>query len=522
MEASGQTPSELESSPPLETAPMRLLRRLFSFPVMLASVLVVLGMLTVRSRFDDPDMWWHLKTGQIIWTTHTIPLTDVFSYTTHHQASVPQEWLAQLSIYAAYKAGGLSGLMLWLCVLTAILLIAGYLLCSFYSANCKVAFLGAMTIWLFGTIGFAIRPQMIGSLLLIVELLIIHLGRTRNPLWLLWLPVLFALWVNCHGSFFLGILVAGIFLFSSFFDFRAGSLVAQRWDPQSRRIFALALILSAAALFLNPDGMRQILYPINTIFHQPLGLSTSEEWKATQMTDARGVALLAVLLCMFLLVAIRASDIYWDELLLLGLGTWLGVSHLRTLFAFGILAAPTLTRQLSKSWDEYKPEADRVLPNAILIATALFVATLAFPGGQNLERQVEDQSPAKAVTFLKNSHLQGPMLNDYTYGGYLIWAAPEYPVFVDGRGDVFEWSGILAEFGNWATLRSDPNALPNKYGINFCLLSHNSPMAQVMPLMPGWKTIYSDNNSVIFARTSSLGQPGKSTGQLQVTGPSQQ
>ena len=32
------------------------------------------------------------------------------------------------------------------------------------------------------------------------------------------------------------------------------------------------------------------------------------------------------------------------------------------------------------------------------------------------------------------------MLNEYVYGGYLIWAAPENPVFVDGRADIFEWT----------------------------------------------------------------------------------
>jgi hypothetical protein len=50
-------------------------------------------------------------------------------------------------------------------------------------------------------------------------------------------------------------------------------------------------------------------------------------------------------------------------------------------------------------------------------------------------------------------------------------------------------------------LQSDPDALPNKYGINFCLLSHRSPMARVMPLLRDWKTVYSDDNSVILIRT---------------------
>ena len=69
---------------------------------MLAGLLGVLAVLTVRSRFDDPDMWWHLKTGEIVWKTHTIPVADVFSYTTAHHALVPHEWLSQLLIYGAY------------------------------------------------------------------------------------------------------------------------------------------------------------------------------------------------------------------------------------------------------------------------------------------------------------------------------------------------------------------------------------------------------------------------------------
>src|SRR5258707_13517768 len=145
------------------------LRRLFSFPIMLAGLLAVLAVLTVRQRFDDPDMSWHLKTCEVIWTTHTIPTTDLFSYTTNHHGLIPHEWLSQVLIYGAYRWGGYSGLMLWLCFFTAALLIAGYILCSLYSGNSKVALLGALAIWLFGTVGFAVRPQMIGYLLLVVE-----------------------------------------------------------------------------------------------------------------------------------------------------------------------------------------------------------------------------------------------------------------------------------------------------------------------------------------------------------------
>jgi hypothetical protein len=484
------------------TSRVHVLRRIFSFPVMLSSLLAMLAVVTVRPRFDDPDMWWHLKTGEVIWNTHTIPTTDLFSYTTNHHAWIPHEWLSQTLIYGAYRWGGYSGLMLWLCFFTAALLIAGYALCSLYSGNAKVALMGALTIWLFGTIGFAIRPQMIGYLLLIVELLLLHLGQTRDRRWFFALPPLFAIWVNCHGSFFLGLVLAGVFLFSSWFEFQSGLLVATRWDRRSRRTLTLASILSVAALFLNPVGAKLILYPLNTMLDPAMGFNPVIEWQPLQFGDTRSFAFLGVLGCIFLLVIVRRTELLWHELLLLVLGAWLAASHVRMLFVFGILAAPVLSRQLSTTWDGYTAERDRPFPNAVFIAASLLIAFLVFPNRQNLAKQVEANSPVKAVEFIKTSRLSGPMLNEWVYGGYLIWAAPEHPVFIDGRGDVFEWTGVVDQYGKWALLQTDPNTLLNKYGIKFCLLARESPLVTVLPLLPNWKIVYSDNLSVIVARSS--------------------
>ena len=469
---------------------------------MLSGLLAVLAVLTVRSRFDDPDMWWHLKTGEIVWTTGAIPSTDLFSYTTGRHTWVPHEWLSQLLIYIAYHSGGYSGLMLWLCIFTAALLIAGYALCSLYSGNAKTAFLGAMTIWLFATTGMAIRPQMVGYLLLIVELLVLHLGRVRSPRWFFCLPPLFAFWVNCHGSFFLGIVVAGVILFSSSFNFRLGSLVSLRWERNRRWMLAGAAMLSLAALLLNPVGLNQILYPLNTMLHQPIGLSQVEEWLPLRLSDPRGLAMLGVLGGIFLLVIVRRAELFWHELLLLALGTWLAAAHQRMLFVFGILAAPVLSRLLASSWESYDVERDHPWANAALMAASLLVVVWAFPSRQNLTMQVDEVSPVKAVDFIRSHRLRGPMLNEYVYGGYLIWAAPEHPVFVDGRADVFEWTGVLGEFARWATLESDPNTLLDKYGIHFCLLARGSPMIRVLPLLLGWKSVYSDAQSVVFVRSS--------------------
>ena len=484
-------------------AGFRILNRIFSFPVMIAGLLTMLACLTVRGRFNDPDLWWHLKMGEIIWTTHAIPTTDIFSFTTHHHSWIPHEWLAQVTIFAAYHWGGFSGLMLWLCFFASALFIAGYALCTFYSGNAKVSFLGGLVVFVFATVGLSIRPQVIGYLLLIVELLLIQLGRTRDTRWFWALPPLFAVWINCHGSVSLGFVAAGVFLVCSFLHFRLGSLVCEHWHSRTRRSFIVALILSAAALFVNPVGIKQILYPLDALINQPLGLSTVREWQPLQLNSERGVLLLIVLACIFLLVIVRKSELYFEELLLLTVAVWLAGSHDRMVFVFGILAAPIFSRMLSKSWEGYDPATDRIWPNAVLIVLSLVIAFLAFPGASNMAAQIEETSPVGAVNFIKSHHLSGPMLNDYTDGGYLIWAMPEHPVFVDGRGDVYEWTGVLQEFGAWATLQADPKALLDKYDVQFCLLEVNAPMANVLPLMPNWKKVYSDHLSVIFVRLPS-------------------
>ena len=483
------------------TAHPNVLRRIFSFPLMLVSLLAMLSALTVRSRFNDLDMWWQLKTGEFIWTTHSIPTSDIFSYTANHQTWVPHEWLAQVLIYGAYRWGGYSGLMIWLCFFSVALVVTGYVLCYLYSGNSKTAFLGALLVWFFSTTILAIRPQLIGYLLMTVELLLVYLGSTRNPKWFFGLPPLFALWVNCHGSFLFGILILALFLFCSTLEFRMGLLVSSRWDVGRRRTLTLALFLSAAALFLNPVGLSQVFYPLNTMVHQPINLSQISEWQPLSISDPRGFGLLGILGCIFLFLIIRRSELSLSELLMLAISAVLALEHQRLAVIFGIVAGPIVSRLFAASWDGYDVEQDHPFPNGALIVLAFLIIFWQFPGRQDLAKQVDRGNPVKAVQFIKDSHLSGHMLNAYDYGGYLIWALPEHPDFIDGRADIFEWSGVLDEFGRWATLQTDPNILLNKYKVDFCLLERQSAIAHVLPLMRNWKLVYSDGESVVFVRS---------------------
>jgi hypothetical protein len=476
----------------------RALRLAFSFPVALCALLAVLTVLTVRSRFNDPDLWIHLKIGEIIWNTHSIPRVDLFSFTANGYPWMPHEWLAQVIIYGTYKLGGYTGLMLWLCLLSSLLIAGAYALCSLYSRNAKVAFLGGLLVWICSTIGLAVRPHVIGYLLLVCELLIFHLGSSRNSRWFLALPPLFVLWVNCHPSFFFGLVVLGIVLFCSFVEVQWGLVVSRRWGKRERNTLAIAFVLSLGALAVNPIGFKLALDPLTAM--GLVNLMQVQEWLAPHFDEARGFTLLAIAGLILLVPLLRRAELTIQELVLTALGFEFAVLHERMIFIFGILAAPVLCRVLADSWDRYDPDRDRPLPNAILIAVAVVISIWAFPNSHNLDLQVENGNPVKALDYIRRSGLSGRMVNEYVFGGYLMWAAPQHKVFVDGRADIFDATGVLTEYGDWVTVHADPRQLLNKYHIDFCLLSRDSPVTHVLPFLPGWKLVYSDKLSTVFAR----------------------
>jgi hypothetical protein len=125
-----------------------------------------------------------------------------------------------------------------------------------------------------------------------------------------------------------------------------------------------------------------------------------------------------------------------------------------------------------------------------------------FPSQQKIQANISANNPVKAVQFIRAAGLTGPMMNTSRWGGYLVWALPEYKVFVDGRGDIFDWAGVLRRYFDWAMVQADPERLLDDYRINFCLLQNSDPMAYVMPHLLDWRKVYGDEVAVIFVRNS--------------------
>lgn len=473
-------------------------KNLLPFSAMLAAGLAVIAVLTVRNRFDDPNQRFHLRLGQVVWSTHSIPSTETFSFTAQGHAWIAHEWLAELAIYATYRLGGYTGLMLWLACLASLLFVLVYYLCYQRSGSALAALLGGVSAWFFATVGLAIRPLLLGHLFLVVEIILLE-RSSRNRRWLWLIPPLFAVWVNCHGSYFFGMGVLLVYWLCGFAKGNWGLLVAEGMDRQQRKDLGCVLILSALALCCNPIGFRLLLYPLDTLFHQPANLHSVEEWFPPDLGSGRTLAMIAAIVGVPLVSALRRLELPLRSMLVLAAGTILALQHVRMLFVFGIVLSPVLAQVLAPMLGRDR-RRDHPLANGMFLCAFLAAIIVGFPAPADLQRQIAKSSPARAVDYIRRTKLSGPMLNEYVFGDYLTWALPEEKVFIDGNADIFEAAGVLQQYGRWALLQEDPAILLDKYRIRFCLLSSTAPMTYVLPYLPGWKKVYGDETAVVFAR----------------------
>jgi hypothetical protein len=180
-------------------------RWLVSFPAMLGTMLVGASFVVVRAFNVDPDLWWHVKTGELILSTHKWATTDPYSYTSHGAPWMSCEWLGDVLLAAVYRLGGLRGLEALLVVLASAVMLALYGLATLRSGNSKAGFVAAAALLALANLSFSLRPQMLGYLFLILTLIALERFRQgkQRAVWLL--PVLFLIWINTHGSWIIGV-----------------------------------------------------------------------------------------------------------------------------------------------------------------------------------------------------------------------------------------------------------------------------------------------------------------------------
>lgn len=173
--------------------------------------LLIIGFFTLRT-ISDNDVFYHLKTGQYILETQSIPTSDIFSFTAYGNRWVSHEWLSALIFFLIYKVfGGILGIIIFsalVCISTYYLAIKmalrkGANLYFILALIFPIAFL-TLELWI-------PRPQIFSYFF--VVFLIFLLERVRsgsNKKILYFIPLIFLIWANLHASVVLGL---GILLF---------------------------------------------------------------------------------------------------------------------------------------------------------------------------------------------------------------------------------------------------------------------------------------------------------------------
>ena len=477
------------------------LQKIISFPAMLAGLLVGATFFVGRRFVVDPDVWWHIKVGEGILSTHRWPVADPFSFTVSGQPWLAYEWLGDVALAGAWRLGGYRGLDALLIALGAAIMLALYAFATLRSGNSKAGFAAAVALLILASASFSLRPQMLGYLFLILTLIVLERFRQGKPRALWALPILMLLWVNAHGSWIIGLGAIFVYWVSGIVDFRAGNLEARAWTTAERRSISLAFLGCLVVLPLTPYGVRLAASPFEFAFTLPLNVSQIQEWRSMGFDMWLGKWFLALLIGF--IVAQVTVRFTWrlEEFVLFLAGMIEACLHMRFILIFVPFSAPILAVILARWVPAYERRKDKFALNALLMAAVAALMIHFFPSSAQIQARVAEQFPVSAVRYLEHHAVPEPMYNNYGFGGYLVWTrGPQHKVFIDGRGDLYERGGLLSDYLHIAETKSEALILLRRYGIQSCLIERDEPLATLLSASPEWQRIYSDDRSALFVR----------------------
>src|SRR5215831_6562640 len=125
---------------------------------------------------------------------------------------------------------------------------------------------------------------------------------------------------------------------------------------------------------------------------------------------------------------------------------------------------------------------------------------ILIPPQRTLENSLAETYPAQIVSYLQSHPPNGNVLNAYLWGGYFIWHNRDLKVFVDSRVDIYEYSGVFADYLDLAGLKN-PEQILDKYQIRYVLFPPDEPLHYLLEHDPAWKIDYRDEVCTLFERT---------------------
>ena len=210
----------------------------------------------------DTDFWWHLKTGEWMLETGSIPYVDLYTYVDANQPWVDMHWVFQLLITLLYHLGGVP-----LVTLVKSGIITAAVAVAWLAGGRDLPAWKKSLLWLLPIICICgrgnERPEMLSQLFLAAWLWIAR-QTDRNPACIWYLIPLQLIWVNCHALFVLGLVVGFCYavdaLLRETLSGRFG-LEPRVAGPELRTVW-IAGGLVAMACFANPYFEEGALFPL--------------------------------------------------------------------------------------------------------------------------------------------------------------------------------------------------------------------------------------------------------------------
>jgi hypothetical protein len=477
----------------------------------------------------DAGIGWHIRTGELILKTRSMPRVDSFSVTMQGKPWYAWEWLYEAAVGGVHRVAGLNGVVLanaGLIALTFALLLRRM---RARGAGLAVAMSLLLLAMFASSIHLLARPHVASWLMTLAWFVVLErFERSGNGRALWWLPVSMLVWVNLHGGFVVGLVLLGIYLVSACLNW-AGKSPGRALAKRRARLLVAAGAGVAAATLVNPYGYSLHIHIYHYLTDRFL-MRHIEEFAAPNFHHLapRCFAAIVVLTLAGTAAAWRRTPV--SEWLIVALAVFSGLRSARNIpwssMLLVLLAAPYIAEMVSRGsrgevgakgmrgvasrWVELSlrmSALDRSLRGhawaAALVAGGVWAA---LHGGYLGRTKVMDAQfdakrfPAGAVDFLVRSGVRDPVFTPDRWGGYLIYRLyPRVLVVVDDRHDLYG-----AEFfRNYLKVihaeRGWEQALAEMHP-DWVLLPAKSGLADVVAQTPQWTLAYRDETSVLYRR----------------------
>jgi hypothetical protein len=452
---------------------------------------------------EDPDIWWHLRTGQWIVAHGRVPIEDPFSVFGSGKPWIAYSWLFELIVYGLHKHFGLAGLVAFTVTMSLIVAVTIHLLLRRarlpFSAE---AFLLAVILATLKPL-LSPRPWLFSILFTAIELMLIFtLRRSWKLLPAVLLPVVFILWANLHIQFVYGLAILGLLTIESIVNRSGLPDSSNQALPVTHSLLLLASCF--VATLVNPYHYRIYLAILEYVTQSGAFQNISELHPMFFRSLADWLVLSLTLTGAFVLGWQRRWNIF--HLALFVMAACFAFRARRDVWFMALVVAAIVSELASteKSSEYFHFTKERVLAVMLSLLICLYgLSHLRDVSEKSLAKAVELRFPAQAVKFVRSSRVSGPLYNSLDWGGYLIWSLPELPVSMDGRTNLHGDERIarsLATWGGSTAWENDPELLRARV----IIAQTGKPLTYLIRRDPRYQLVYEDNTAAVFVLDGSI------------------